>query len=182
LKATETKSKKLLNLLSLVGTTNLNAIEGKPTKQCFTNGYAHRNRDFDRWLPANQRKSDECDVSTFVFEKSLTLKEAAVAILGVSEDTPLQTLSLLLKEHGHTMTLTQVESMVERMNRGETSGMPTNGCASFFFVEKEDGSIAIAYVHQIDCAWCAHIREFSDPYRREVGRFLLVPNVDTSKF
>ncbi len=171
-------------LFSFASTYAFGAVAQKRTQDCFTSKlWYYRDRDFDNWLPIDQSNIDAGNVTVLTPMKSWTFAEAAVSILNVSPDTPIATLGKLLIERGHTMTLTQVEAMVEATERGEKTGMVTNGYGNFFFVENADSSVSVAGVDRgdDDRPWHAGVYGLAFSGRwRAVGR-LVVCNLDPSK-
>src|SRR3989338_5595935 len=133
------KPTKPVPLFSVVEMIRLGAVAGKLTKQCFTGDrYAYRDSDFDNWLPANQPNADACVITTLAPSRGWTFAKAAATVLGVSANMPVKTLGELLIKHGHTITLSQDEEMVEKTERGANTGMRTDGWGNFAFVETGD--------------------------------------------
>ncbi len=114
--------------------------------------------------------------------KDWTFSQAAFAVLNMPLDTPTGTLISLLKERGHTMTLPQIEEMVEATERGEDTGLVTNGYSNFAFVENEDGSVSVARVARDgdDRPWRA-LSALADSRRWYADNRLMVCNLDPSK-
>ena len=173
---------KSTSLFSVIASTDLGAVVGKPTKQCFTGSrYAYRDGDFDPLLPADQPMAAACTVTTLVPAREATFAEWVRAILGVTADTPVEMLGPLLKERGHTMTLTQVEDMVEAAERKAKNGMRVDGWGNFFFMENEDGSVSVGYVRRAGRGWSAYVFSLGRGSVWLVGSRLLVRNLDASK-
>ncbi|MHB8660882.1 MAG: hypothetical protein ACYC75_03055 [Minisyncoccota bacterium] len=171
---------------SVIATTQLGAVGGKKTSKCFTNPsrYYYRDDDFDNWLPANQSEADACVISTFEFKKDWMFEEAAAKVLGFSAaGTNSKLLGETLIENGHTITLAQAEEMVEKTERGEQTGMRTEGYANFFFVEtgNEDEPVSVARVGRDDSRWYADVYRLDIGRRSDAGHRLLVRNLDASK-
>lgn len=166
---------------SLVATTRLDAVVGKETVRCFTPPqYAsHRDKDFAEWLLANQPDEVPCMVQSIELSKDWTFAEAAAAILGVTEDASRGLLALLLIKGGHTLTLTQVEEMVELTERGEKTGLRIDGFANFFFVETGDerNPVSVGRVGRGDREWGASVRRLSRGTRWRTVHRLLVRNL-----
>ncbi|MFZ1074863.1 MAG: hypothetical protein WAN50_00605 [Minisyncoccia bacterium] len=173
-------------LFSVITTTNLAATAAKKTAKCFTasSRYYYRDGDFDRWLPASQPKADACTISTLGFEKDWTFVEAAAKVLGIGAGSSTKLIGQALIENGHTVTLAQIEEMVEATERGEKTGMQTNGYWNFFFVEtgNTDDPVSVAHVYRDDSRWLAYVRRLGDFIRWYADFRLLVRNLkDTSK-
>src|SRR3989344_8116061 len=100
---------------------------------------------------------DGAIISTLAPSKRATFAGWATAVLGVSPDTSIERLAKLLKESGHIMTLAQVEQMQVVTDRGENTGMRTDGWGSFYFVENEDGSVSVGRVNRGERAWYAYV-------------------------
>ncbi len=175
-------SAKAETLFSSASTYVLAAIDGKPTKQCFTGKlWYYRNDDFDNRLPADQPWAGAGTITVLTPMKDWTFAEAAVSILNVSSGTLSDTLGALLKERHHTMTLAQAEALVEASERGEVTGLRTDGYANFFFVENEDGSVSVAFVDRDGRQWRARVRGLARGGRWYAGHRLMVCNLDPSK-
>ncbi len=167
-------------LFSVIATTNLGAVAGKKTKQCFTGSrYVYRDADFDNWLPANQSNADACVVSTLGFAESWTFAEAAAKLLGIGADSGVKLLGTALIENGHTMTLAQAEEMVEKTERVEKTGMRTDGYGNFFFVETGDtkNPVSVGRVYRVERVWFAFVLRLDDGSRWYALRRLLVRNL-----
>lgn len=163
-------------LFSVVAETELGAVAGKNTEQCFTGSrYAFRDGDFDRWLPAYQPKAGVCTVTTLSPKKGTTFVEWVIALFDAPTDTSVEILSKLIKKCGYVMTLTQAEEIVKAAERTPNSNMRTDGFNNFFFVENEDGNISVAFVHH-NSRWSADIARLDDDHRWSDG-FLLVRNL-----
>ena len=176
--------KKPTRLLSAIATTNLGIVEAKPTEKCFTGSrWVHRDSDFDSWLPASQPNADACSMATLTPSRDWTFAEAAAAVLGIGAGTSIALLGSLLIEHGHTMTLAQAEEMVEATERGEKTGMRTDGYWNFFFVETGDpkNPVSVGNVNRGGRAWSAGVDRLGDDRRWRADRRLLVRNLDASK-
>lgn len=176
----ETPPAKPVSLFSVIATTNLGAIAGKKTKGCFTGSrWAYRDGDFDNWLPKNQSSTEPCVISTLGFSKGWVFAEAARAVLGVIE-TDTKHLGNLLIEHGHTMTCTQAEEMVEATEHGgEKTEMRTDGYANFFFVETGDPNnpVSVGHVYRDGRDWNASVYSLGHGLRWGADDRLLLRNL-----
>ncbi len=137
---------------SVAATTELPPVNGKPTKQCligprYVPSDAPHTINFNRYLPDEQPRMPGCVVTTLVPNKEATDSEWAATVLGVPVDTLIPSLEKLLKERMHTMSLVQIEEMVERTERKVNTGMRTDGWSSFCFVENEDGTVSVLAVY-----------------------------------
>jgi hypothetical protein len=176
-------SVKATALLSVSATTELVAVAGKPTKKCFTGSrYAYRDSDFDGWLPKEQPEAAACTIATLTPSRDATFAQWAAFVLGVPADTSIEKLAALLKERGHTMTLSQAEAMVEATeSKSGNTGMRTDGWANWFFVEDKNGSVSVAHVSRGDSRWLARVRRLGNDRRWRADFRLLVRNLDASK-
>ncbi|MEO6536791.1 MAG: hypothetical protein ABIT47_03775 [Candidatus Paceibacterota bacterium] len=175
------------DLFASATTYAISAAAGKETKMCLVGEHwmGVRSGNFSKWLPAFQPKADASVITVLKPSGFWTFVDAVVSILKASPNTPPTTIGSLLKTHGHTMTLPQVELMVEATRRGQKTGMLTNGHANFFFLEKEDGSISLG---SVTCAvndprWGQYIYELSKcgDYKQDDVYRLMLCNMDPSK-
>lgn len=181
----ETKPKTAPPFFSIIATTQLTAIAGKKTKDCFTDKsrYAYRDSDLDNWLPKDQKKASACTIATLALKKDWTFAEAAIAVLDIGAGMNIKTMGEALIGNGHTMTLAQAEEMVEATERGDKTKMRTDGFGNFFFVEtgREEDPVSVGDVIRGGRVCCAFVRRLGSDYRWRAGRRLLVRNLDTSK-
>ncbi len=173
-------------LFSVIATTQLAATAAKKTSKCFANTsrYYYRDGDFDRWLPASQPKADACAISTLGFEKEWTFVEAAAKILGIGAGSSTKLIGQALIENGHTVTLAQIEEMVEATERGDKTSVQTNGYWNFFFVEtgNVEDPVSVADVSRDVSGWRADVGRLGRDGRWSADYRLLVRNLkDTSK-
>ncbi|HVB19975.1 MAG TPA: hypothetical protein VNF51_01640 [Candidatus Paceibacterota bacterium] len=170
---------------SVIATTQVAATDAKKTSKCFANfsRYHYRDGDFDPWLPANQPKADACAISTLGFERDWTFVETAAKILGVGASRSVKLIGKALIENGHTVTLAQIEEMVEATERRANTGMQTNSYWNFFFVEtgNEDDPVSVAGVSRDVSGWNAGVRRLGYDSRWSAVVRLLVCNLDASK-
>jgi len=173
-------------IFTVAATTNLRAITGKKTRDCFPTSsprYAYRGGDFDNWLPANQPNADACVITTLALAKEWTFVEGAATILGIGAGTGIALLGKSLIENGHTMTLVQAEEMVEKTECNEKTGMRTDGYGNFFFVETGDpeNPVSVGFVDRGGRDWRARVFSLDFGGRWDAFSRLLVRNLDTSK-
>lgn len=176
---------KPIPLFSVIAETNLDALGEKKTAECFPKPrYVYRDGDFDNWLPATQSKTDACTIATLKPAKDWTFAEAAAKVLGIGAGTSVKLLGKALIENGHTTTLAQAEEMVDKTERGEETGMHTDGYGNFFFVEtgNEDNPVSVGNVHRVGRDWDANVYSLDRGLRWFADRRLLVRNLsDASK-
>ena len=118
-------------------------------------------------------------ISTLAPTQNVRFVAWAASVLGMPLDTPIETLSKLLIERGHTLTDREALYVAERTVRGEPTRMRTDGNANFYFKANRDGSVSVGYV-SID--GLLHVRESSLSNNNvwNASRRLLVRNVDSS--
>ena len=169
----------------VLATTALAASATKKTSKCLTGPrWDYREGGFDNWFPVNQPKADASEISTIGFKRGWTFAEAVEKVLGLAiPGASIKLLGQKLIAGGHTMTLVQLEDMVEATERGENTGMRTNGYASLCFVEtgNEEGPVSVARVNSVDSRWGVSIVRLGEGFRRNAGYRLLVRNLDASK-
>lgn len=171
------------SLLIPVATTELPKLPSKPTAQCFVGPqYGSRNDHLDRWLLPYQPGTSECVVTTFRPEREATEVEWAAALLGVSVEMPAKSLMKFLKEREYTMSLIQMEEMVERTRQGLRTGVPTDGWSGFCFVENKTSGVELAgiYCDEGEKRWHLKFSPNRDIHWRRRHR-LLVPNWNAPK-
>ncbi len=84
---------------------------------------------------------------------------------------------------GYTMTPQQHQEMVEKAERGEDTGMQTNGYSNFCIVETGDpkNPVSVVDASRGGPGWGAGVRRLGYGLRWYAGRRLLVRNLDASK-
>jgi hypothetical protein len=167
-------------LLSAIATTAIGATGAKQTKKCFRGSrWAYRDGDLDNWLPADQPDAPACTATTFALLREWTFAEAAEKIVGLK--IPGASAKLLgheLIRLGHTMTLAQAEEMAEATERGQKTGMRTDGWDNFFFVETgdEEDPVSVLNVLRSDRGWLAGVLRLGHGYRWIAESRLLLRN------
>lgn len=92
--------------------------------------------------------SDGSTITVLTPTRAATFVEWFTAATGMPADTPIDTLAKLLKEHGHLINPTQVEEMKKRTDRGEPTGMRTDGWGNWF--PRQDGdSVSVGYAFRV---------------------------------
>lgn len=149
-------------LFSIGAQTILGAVIRKSTKKCLIGPRWGYRGNLDTCLPVDQSNANDCVITTLAFSRSWTFVESTVAILGVGARMDTASLGKLLIARGHTMTLTQVEEMVEATERGEKTDMRTDGYENFFFVETGDSRcpVLVGQVRFSERVWCARVFGF----------------------
>ena len=164
--------------LILIAKTDLPALPEKPTSNCLCGDiYGYRDADINRWLPRKQLAQAPCSVSAYQLQEEMTFKEMAERVLGTRGT--VEELGKLLKERGHTTTLTHTEALIERQESGENVGL-RDGWANLFFVENEKGSVSVVYAGRRGARWDVHVSRLDSGFRWDAGSPLFVRNSDTA--
>lgn len=172
--ASEVVIEKTVRLLREVGKVVLPATAEKETKKSFIGDrYYYRAAELDRWLSKVQPAGKEGLSTIHQLEKQMTFREIAAAILGLDETSDLDLLASALIKNGHTVVLSQIESLIERTDADEATGLLTNGWGNFFFVVNKDGSVSVVRVYRDDVRqWYVLVHRFgSDARWGVVSRF-----------
>ncbi|MEK7607339.1 MAG: hypothetical protein AAB484_00200 [Patescibacteria group bacterium] len=141
----------------------------KKTKDCFLGDrYCYRDSDLDNLLAKVQPTGMAGQFTVHQLEKELNFKEVAQAILGVDE-APLNDLAKGIIEKGHTVVLPQIESLIERTDTGENTGLRTDGYANFFFVINKEGGVSVVNVPRYGGRrWNVYVYHFGNGLRWDV--------------
>lgn len=172
------------SLLSVVATINLGAVKGKKTAKCFTSGWYYRDGDFDRFLGTDQPDADACAVSICAVNSDWTFVEAVRALAGAPQTGDTVELGNWAIKSGYTLALPQIEDIVVRTERGENTGLRTDGGVNCFLVGTGDpeNPVSVGLVRRVRRGWLAFVYRLGDGLRWFAGRRLLVRNLDASKF
>lgn len=162
--------------------TDLDAIPGKKTRLCFSGSlYSYRADNINYLLPENQLRTEGCFIQALILPKRVeaTFVELATAFLNVSRDTPVRTLGNFLKARGHTMTLPQIEKMVEITERGLVTGMDMDSdeANNFFFLENRELKISVGRIYRDKSGWAVKLFNFEDGHQWPNSSRLLVRNL-----
>lgn len=162
------------SLLSVVATTELPAVAGKRTLECFLGlQYGYRDLSFDRLLPVNQPETNACILTTFTLLKRVNFLEWAIGLLDVSVKTPIEKVEKLLEEKGYLMTLPQKETVVEVTKRGKNTEMNSVGVGNFFFTKGKLGvCTGVLYKFEDEGIWTSIIYKFGVNYKPSIGNSL----------
>lgn len=174
----------LTALFRIIASTELTAIGGKNTHECFRgDNWGYRDNYFDLWLSANQPEVCFSVVSTLARLREGTFDQGVEILLGVTAGTPVKTLGTLLIERGHTITLPQVEVMVRISELGAQNILRTNGHCNFFLVGTDDpeNPVSIGCLYRGRRGWCANAIQLGCIRRWNKNSVLLFPNLDTKK-
>lgn len=158
---------KTVRLLKEVGKVILSATAEKETKKSFIGDrYYYRAPELDSWLPKLQPDGKEGEFTVHQLEKQLNFREIAAAILGLDETSDLDLLAKALIENGHTVVPSQIESLIERTDAGENTGLRTDGWGNFFFVHNKEGGVSVVFVYRYDDRqWYVVVRRFDYDHR-----------------
>lgn len=161
-------------------TTKLPAIKSESTSRCLTSKlWNYRDSDFDIYLPAKQPNTEKCSVSVYRLDMPMTFTEMACVATDVSTETPIDQLGLLLKQRGLTLTLKQLEVLVEKQESGIDVGIRTDSWATFAFIENKDGSVSVGLVSRYVGGWRGDLLPLGRGRRWRVDRRLLLRNSDS---
>lgn len=160
--------------LQAVKTVVLKATDSQKTSDCFINKkrYVHRDSEIGTLLPEEQKATGAGNVIAHALGKDMTFREMGQSLLETDKED-INVLSKRLIEGGYTVTLTEIEDLVERQEQGEDVGLLTNGHANFFLVVNKDGSVSVVDVFRYDRRWYVSLRSFgfADQWFREFRFF-----------
>lgn len=163
-------------ILREVMTIACEAIQGKKTKDCFTDKkrYYYRDGDLDSWLLKEQGEEKGGSFKVFGLERTATFKDTVKEFLGEQSDD-IAVLSKILRDRGHTTTPTRIEDLIERQEKGEDVGLRTDGWANFFFVEGKDDEVFVVSAYRCgDSQWYVSVFSLGIGDRWSAGyRFFL---------
>lgn len=177
------------SLIKVAETTRIQYSTGKETRKCFTGSLyeGYRSDDFDRLLPVSQPETTACVITTLTGPEA-SFTDWAAAVLDVSTNTPVRTLSNLLKERDYVMTLVEVGNLVKRREHVLTRSLFVEGWGNYFFVKNKNGSLSVANVMKnINMrypTWHGNIELFGDcDPGFEICRHFLIRNLkNASRF
>ena len=141
--------------------------------------WAYRDGDFDSWLPKESSAQAACNVTTYQLAKPMVFAEMAAAVLSVPVTTPVAELGKMLKERGLTLTLSQIDKLVEMQEGGTDVGIRIDGYANFAFMENADGSVSVSCVDRGGRRWHGRAYPLSRGGRWGADGRLLLRNSDT---
>ncbi len=138
-------------------------IPAKPAMlvaNCFTGKHiAWRDDDLDKWLAKTVPAKGEGKVSYFQLPRNMQNRELAAEVVGKSGTE--EELKKFLKEQGKTYHLAQVDDLLIRTDRGEETGLLTNGWANLFFIEDENGAVFVLGARRHDGGWNVRVGDFA---------------------
>ena len=166
-KAAEIVIEKTTRLLKEVGKVILSATGEKKTSQSFLGDrYYYRAPELDNCLPEVQSAGKGGTFKVHQLEKEMTFREIAAAILGIDETSDLDLIAKALIENGHTVTLTQIESLIDRTHASEKTELLTNGYGNFFFVQDKNGSVSVVDISRLgDRRWFVYVYRLGSAHR-----------------
>ncbi len=168
--------------LALIKTTSLGGSKPQKTKACFTSAFWHyRDSDIDSWFPKEQAEQEHGSVGIYQVQdpKGTTFREMAVAAIQAVPGTSDDEIVTWLKRRGLTLTLPQVEVIVERQENGEDTGLGTDGYANFAFVEDAHGDVSVLDFRRGGRRWEVYVHRLGDESRWHAGSRFLLRNSDT---
>lgn len=168
--------------LVLIKTATLAGAKPKKAKDCFTGKFwGYRDGDIDGWLPKEQTANADDLVGVYQLQnpKGTTFLEMARATVQAAPGTFTEEIVARLKGRGLTLTLPEVEALVERQEGGDDVGLRTDGYANLAFVEDANSSVSALYFYQNDRRWYTHVNRLGRDGRWSAGDRLLLRNSDT---
>ncbi|MFZ2555947.1 MAG: hypothetical protein WAZ27_01190 [Minisyncoccia bacterium] len=168
--------------LELIRASNLGQTESKKTRACFSGKlWVYRDGNIDGWLTKEQSVRSAGSVGVYQLQnpKGTTFREMALAATQTTSGPSDEGIVARLKELGFTLTLPEIENMVERQESGEEVGLRTDGYANFAFVENAGGGVSVLYFYLRDRGWCAYVRGLGYDRRWFAEDRLLLRNSDT---
>ena len=132
---------------SLVGVTELDAVEGRPTSECFTGPpWEFPSNDFDKWLPPDQPDVEPRVITTLTFSWDWKFLERAIAILGLEGPLKPSLVGLLLIERGYVLAATQIQAIAEDARRRTKNTLSKN----LFFIKTRcvESPVAVVYIDE----------------------------------
>ncbi len=180
----ETDARSSSPTLVLVKTTSLAGGMGKKTRDCFTGElWAYRDEDIDGWLPQEQAAQAAGTVGVYLLQNPEGTTFREMALVATQQATPEASndkLAAMLKGRGLTLTLLEIEAMVERQESGENIGLRADGYSNFAFVEDANDGVSVLYFRRHGRGWHAFVYRLARGPRWHVGPRFLLRNSDTS--
>lgn len=172
---------KVSTFLSIVTTLTLPKTRMKRTKDCFSDEarYYFRSNALDTTLPENQEEGGKKEFSVCELKKPSTFIDIVKSVLKRNEATPDELQAELIKL-GHIVTLPQIEDAIERTEKGEKTGLLTNGYGNFFFVLNNQGGVSVVVVGRDARRWHVYLSGFGNGRGWRAGRRFFFSNLDTS--
>ena len=170
--------------LTLVKSVPLPATSAKNTSECLVGDiYGYRDADIDRWLRKQQLAKKAAKLCVYAFAKAMSFATMARAVVKVGEDVSLERVGKLLKKRKHTVTLPQLDILIEKQEKffrkqegGEEVGLRTDGWGNFIFVENEDGTVSVVRVRRDGGRWLRFVNSLAFDYVWLAGYRLVLSN------
>lgn len=119
---------------------------------CFKGGHiAYRDGDLGKWLARGVPAVAEGKSRYFTLPRAMQNREIAAEMTGKAGTDEEQ--KEFLKKQGKTYHLGQVDDLLLRTDKGENTGLLTNGWANIFFVEDEEGNVFVVRACRDDDGW-----------------------------
>ncbi|OGG47710.1 hypothetical protein A2761_02330 [Candidatus Kaiserbacteria bacterium RIFCSPHIGHO2_01_FULL_51_33] len=162
------------------GLVQLPATAEKKTEDCFReNLYGYRDGNIDRWLSTKQGAEVPSPASIYALGQELTFIEMAQAVLKVSTRDVGELVSFLV-ERNHVFALPQIESLIERQEKGTNVGLRTDSWANFFFVIDKNDLVSVVFAGRRDGGWDVDVYRLDYGYRWDADYRLFVRNSDAA--
>lgn len=173
------------SLFSLIATTNLDAVPGKLTQECFVDWKYRdlymKNQPQSFRLPLSQATTGACVITTLAIGKDVTLDELTSRLLGICICRGNKYVSKIIRRYRYTVTLPQIEKMVLDGTLRQSIGIRDDTYGNFFFIENGHGNISFCRVYFYE-DWGVHFDSGLHSYEHwKAGFRLFVPNLDASR-
>lgn len=125
--------------------------------------------------------SDGSKITVLTPSKAGTFVEWFSAALNVPADTSsAQSIAKLLIDRGHLVSEPQIKEMKKRTDRGEPTGMRTDGWGNWF-PRKNGNSVSVGSVTRDRLRWYGHDCDLASSRRWDAENRILLCNLDPSK-
>jgi hypothetical protein len=150
-----------------------------PTAGCFkSTRFVQRDERFDRRLPLVQPATPITVVAGLTLSRRAALLEMAATLIHESLRRPVEMLYMGLKSRGYTMTLAQIEQIIEWAEWRSSRTLNMDLYANFAFVNDADGRVSVVRLHRnmSPATWSARLHHLTYDHVWSHPSVLLVPN------
>ena len=161
--------------------TNLGESSSRKTKDSFIGKFwINRISEIDVWLPKEQVAQAAGSVGIYQLQitEGTTFREMALAAVQADSEITNEEVVARLKGRGLTLTLPEVEMLVERQEAGEQTGLCSADYANFAFVEKACGSVLVLYFGRDNSMWSTHVFRLENANLWHAAHRVLLRNSD----
>ncbi len=124
--------------------------------------------------------SDHSTITVLAPSRDATYAEWFSEVLGVSPDTLITSMALLLIKHGYLVNPAQKEEIQERTDAGENTGMCTNEWGNYF-PRTSGNTVSIGCMSKDALGWRDSGFRIAAPPKWSYHERLLLSNFDSSK-